>query len=56
MAAGKKKNSLALSKENATSASAIERQSGVESEAVTTHDSPKLPVSKRKHEVFNSSN
>ena len=47
--------SLALSKENATSTSALERQSGIGSESLTTRNSPKLPVSKRKAKEFSSS-
>jgi hypothetical protein len=54
-AAGKKKKALAASKTNATSASVLERQSGFGCEALTSHESPQLSVSKRKGEVFSSS-
>jgi hypothetical protein len=48
----KKKKALAASKANATSASALERNNGVRSEAQTFHD---LPQPKRKAEELSSS-
>jgi hypothetical protein len=51
--AGKKK-ALEASKANATSASALKRQSGVGSEASTSRNSPQLRVSKRKTEELSS--
>ena len=47
VAAGKKK-AVESSKANATSASALERQSRVASEALTSRDSPQLPVRETK--------
>lgn len=55
VAAGKKKKALAASKANATSASALVRNSGVPSEALTSRDSPQFHVSKRKAEELSSS-
>lgn len=54
MAAGKKKKALAASKANAI-ASVLEGQSRFGSEALTSRESPQLPVSKRKAEEFSSS-
>ena len=47
--------SLAASKENASSASAIQHQSVLRSEAVTTLESPQLELGKRKAEQFSRS-
>ena len=50
-----KKKALAASKANATIASALERHSGVGSEALTFRESPQLNVSKRKAEDLSRS-
>lgn len=55
VAAGKRKKALAAFKANATSASVLERQSGFGSNALTSSESPQLPVSKRKAEELSSS-
>jgi len=53
VAAGKKKKkALAASKANATSASVLERQSGFGNVALTSRESPQLPVSKGKLKSF----
>ena len=52
--AGKKKKPLEASKANATSPSALKRQSGVGSEASTSRNSLHLAVSKRKAEELSS--
>ena len=55
MAAGKKKKALTAPKVKATSASALERPSGVGGEAWTSRCSPQPSVSKRKaYELSNS--
>ena len=52
LAAGINKNSLALTKKNATNASALEHQSGVGSEALTTSGSSKFQCVKGKLKSF----
>jgi hypothetical protein len=53
--AGKKKKAIAASKDNATSPSSLERQSGVGSEALTSRESPQIPVIKRKADALSRS-
>jgi hypothetical protein len=54
MEAAKKKKALAASKANAASASTLERDSGIGSEAQTSRDVLQLNASKRKAEELSS--
>lgn len=55
VAAGKKKKALAASMTNATNSSVLGRQSGIGREAVTSGESPQLPMSKRRTEELSTS-
>jgi hypothetical protein len=55
VATGSKNDAIAASKANATNASALERQSGDGSEALTCREFPQLLVSQRKPEKLSSS-
>ena len=53
--APEKEKSLAAPKDNVTSISALERQNGVGSKALTSCETPQLPVRKRKAEELSTS-
>jgi len=53
--AGKKRKAIAASKDNAKSASGLERQSGVGCEVLTSRESPQIPVRKRKADELSRS-